>query len=76
LTVRDVAFRLAVSATVVSGWIGGRQLRAIDVSGSRKSKKRRYRVDPAELDRFLAGRTTAAVRTARRRPRGDYERIV
>jgi excisionase family DNA binding protein len=56
LTVAEVAERCGVEAQTVRDWIHGRELIASTVSASRNSRRPRYRVDPANLETFLAGR--------------------
>lgn len=53
LTVEDVARRLGVHIDSVRRWIRAGELVAIDLGGAAG-----YRITPAELERFIAERTT------------------
>jgi excisionase family DNA binding protein len=72
LTPPMVAARLGVAAETVIGWIRDGELRAANVA-RRGCRRPRYRVDPADLEAFLAARRTNApppVRAARRKQDG------
>jgi hypothetical protein len=55
-TVADVASRYAVTSATVIGWIRAGELLAVNVSRSARSKKPRWRITPAALEAFEAGR--------------------
>lgn len=67
LSVADVSTRLALSVPAVLGLIASGRLAAANVSGG--TRRPRWRIDPAELDRFLAARQSGGVtvRPVRRR---------
>ena len=60
LTVEDVADRYGVSGATVLGWIRAGELRAVNVSRSRHSRKPRWRVSTTALEAFEAGRSATA----------------
>lgn len=66
-TVKATAYQLALSVPAVLALIASGKLAAANVSGGRK--RPRWRIDPAELDRFLAARQSGGVtvRPVRRR---------
>jgi transposase len=73
LRLRDVATRLCVSVDTVRRWIASGQLVAINVSVTRRSKKPRHVVRPADLAAFEEGRENQKP-VVRARPRaGSYE---
>jgi excisionase family DNA binding protein len=55
LTVADVATHARVKADTVLAWIHAGDLRAVNVA-SPGCKRPRWRIEPAELDKFLAAR--------------------
>ena len=64
-----VANRLGVAEETVRGWITSGELRAANLA-RRGCARPRYRVDPADLEAFLAARRPGAppaARSARRR---------
>lgn len=69
LTVKDAARLLKVSKGAILGWIGFRQLRAINVG--RGTNQPRWRIARADLDVFFEGRSTQPrpARTRRQRPK-------
>ena len=69
LTPPAIAARLSVAEETVRGWIASGELTAVNVA-SRGCRRPRYRVDPADLEMFLAARRPNApppVRPPRRR---------
>ena len=56
LTVTEVAGRLQVNRDKVLGWIAYHRLRAVNTAKSALGRPR-WRIKPADLDEFLAGRT-------------------
>lgn len=69
LTVAQVADRLGVAPGKVLGWVGSGELSAIDTSAARNQRPR-WRIDPAEFERFLAGRrSTPPAKPARQNRR-------
>jgi excisionase family DNA binding protein len=70
LTPPEIASRLGVARDKIMAWIRRGELTAVDLSESR-GRRPRYRVDPRELERFLARRATTPppAKTARRAPR-------
>jgi excisionase family DNA binding protein len=66
LTPPEIAERLRVDASKVIGWIRAGRLVAINVS---EGARPRYRIDPAEFDRFIAGRSTSPPPSTTRRKR-------
>ncbi|HEY1186325.1 MAG TPA: helix-turn-helix domain-containing protein [Gemmata sp.] len=75
LTVAEVAERFGVTPETVAGWIRAGELRAVNVSRSRTSKKPRWRVTPEALAAFETARSATAEQPAapkrRKRPAGD-----
>jgi len=71
-TVADVAKLYAVGTATVIQWIRSNELRAVNVSRSRLSKKPRWRITQSALDAFEAARGASAPpeRKQRRRPSG------
>ena len=68
LTPPDVARRLAVKPDRVIAWIRSGELRALNVSDGRV--RPRFRIDPADLEEFLARRAVQPPpRRQRRRKR-------
>lgn len=67
MTPPAVAHQLRVKADRVIGWIRSGQLHAVNVGDG--AIRPRWRISPAALDTFLAGRAAAPpiTRTARRR---------
>lgn len=75
----DVGELLGVHVRTVETWVAGGELRAINVSRDRKSRKARLRVMQHDLDTFLGARATDATSTAprrRRRQQPDIEQFV
>ena len=72
LPVAEVAERFGVSAETVTGWIRAGELRAVNVSRSRTSKKPRWRVSALAIEAFEASRTATpeptAPKTRRKKP--------
>lgn len=68
-SVDEVAQRYAVSKGTVITWVRNGELKAVNISRSRNSKKPRYRITQAAIDAFEAARmpTPPAPRTSRRR---------
>jgi len=56
LSTDEVAEALNVSVRTVDEWINSGELRAVNVSRNRNSRKPRRRIREADLDAFLAGR--------------------
>lgn len=54
----EVAEALGVSTRTVEIWISTGELRAVNVSRNRHSRKPRHRVTDADLNAFLASRET------------------
>ena len=79
-TLAEVASLLCVSVRTVETWIGGRELRAVNVSRDRQSRKARLRVMQSDLDAFLGARATDASPTKqsrrRRGPSSEIEQFV
>jgi len=71
LSVNQVAERLGVSRWVVRGWISNGELRAIDMSVNRPSKRPRLMVAQADLDAFLERRATSPPMRVRQRPHSN-----
>jgi len=75
-----VAEKLGVDERTVRSWIAKGELRAVNLSRDRNSRKPRLRILEDEVDRFLTARTTAAnpraASIAARRPKlppvGDW----
>ncbi len=69
-SISEVADLFTVSARTVEQWIARGELRALNVSRNVTSRKPRLRVTLADLDSFMAMRSTvtASVKPARRRP--------
>ena len=77
LTVKEIAESRAVSADVVLAWIHTGELRATNVGRRASGGKPRWRIDPADLERFeLARSNTPAPSPQRRRRRSDSPRKV
>jgi excisionase family DNA binding protein len=55
LTVRDVASQLRVNQSKILGWIAYNRLRAVNMAKGALGRPR-WRIRPADLDEFLAGR--------------------
>ena len=76
----DVADLLGVHVRTVETWIANQELRAVNVSRSRQSRKARLRVMQHDLDVFLGTRATDArpTKPARRRrgPSSEVEQFV
>lgn len=74
----EVGEYLIVSLRTVEAYIAGGELRAVNVSRNRQSRKPRLRVLQADLDAFLAGRAThqETTRQPRRRRRIEVEQFV
>ena len=72
LKVAEAAARLAIDSEGVLALIHGKRLKGIDVSrpGARRP---RWRIDPAELERFIRERTSAPAppKVRRYEPAGD-----
>jgi excisionase family DNA binding protein len=67
LTVQQVAERYNVGDETVLDWIHFGDVKAINVSGSAKCKKKRYRITEKALEEFDLSRQTVGVpRTGRR----------
>jgi excisionase family DNA binding protein len=78
-TLAELAEQYTVSLRTVETWVASGELRAVNVSRDRTSRKPRLRVLQCDLDAFLAGRATdaAAVHQPRRkRARLDVEQFV
>ena len=58
LTVQQIAQRFGVSVETVVRWIRDGELRAVNVSRSRTSKKLRWRITAEALAAFEAARTS------------------
>ena len=69
LSTDEVAEALNVSVRTVDEWINSGELRAVNVSRNRNSRKPRRRVREADLEEFLAGREVNASGPARRKQR-------
>ncbi len=54
----ELAEECAVSPRTIEAWIASGELRAINVSRNRSSRKPRLRVLQSDLDAFFAGRAT------------------
>jgi excisionase family DNA binding protein len=71
-TVEQIAQRYGVSTATVTAWITAGELRAVNVSRSRSSRKPRYRITAAALEAFEAARapdaTPALPRVRRPKP--------
>jgi excisionase family DNA binding protein len=79
LSVPEIAKRLRVNEDKVRGWLVNGELRGVDVS-ARRGKRPRWRIDPADLEAFLARRvaqptprTTGRVQRRRRAETGIIE---
>jgi len=66
-TIPDVAKDFGVSERTVQKWVEAGELRAVNVSRDRNSKKPRLRVLDSDLQAFLAGRTVGTERKQSRR---------
>jgi transposase len=78
-TVAALMERYGVGGKIIVDWIRRGELHAVDVSKRRGSKKPRFRVSPAALERFEAARsTTSAVNMprARRRAKDDGDGVI
>jgi excisionase family DNA binding protein len=76
-TLDEVADSLGVSARTVQQWISDGELRAVNVSRSRSSRKPRLRIRQEDLDAFIAGRAVGSdPPRPRRPPRRDIPRYV
>ena len=77
LTPPQVAKRLAIDPAKVLAWIKSGELVGVDVSTRAGVGRPRFRVNPADLEAFLARRTAPAVpkssRRRRRQPQGVTE---
>ena len=69
MSLDEVAEALAVSTRTVEEWVSIGELRAVNVSRNRHSRKPRRRVREADLEEFLAGREVNASGPARRKQR-------
>lgn len=58
LRVADIADRLQVKGDTVLGWLHSGALPGFNVASTTNGKRPRWRIDPADLDAFLASRTT------------------
>jgi excisionase family DNA binding protein len=58
LTVAQIAERLGIAPGKILTWISTGELAAIDTSASRNQRPR-WRIDPADLEIFLASRRSA-----------------
>ena len=67
LSLDEVADALAVSVRTVEEWVSKGELRAVNVSRNRQSRKPRRRVRESDLEEFLASREVNASGPARRR---------
>ncbi len=77
LTPREVATLLRISQDTVRACIRRRELRAVLVSSSSRSRKPLFRVRQEDLDTFIRARTLVARPAPRSVRRGaNYERIV
>jgi hypothetical protein len=65
----EVAEALVVCTRTIEAWIAAGELRAVNVSRDRESRKPRLRVLQADLDAFLAGRATDTTPDPQPRPR-------
>jgi excisionase family DNA binding protein len=68
LTPPQAARRLQVSADKLRGWILAGELRAVNVA-ARRSGRPRWRIDPVDLEQFLAARSAQGPLPAGPRPR-------
>lgn len=66
LTLSDVATRLGISADSVRRLIDAGRLEAVNVSAG---QRKRWRVDPAALERFVEAQRNEAPEPIQRRPR-------
>lgn len=69
LTPRDIAESRAVSVDTVLGWIRAGELRAVNVARRAGGKKPRWRIAPADLERFEAARSNTPLPKPQRRRR-------
>ncbi len=74
-TVAEIAERFGVSPETVAGWIRAGELKAVNVSRSRTSKKPRWRITAEGLAAFETSRSATpeppAPKRARKKPSGD-----
>lgn len=77
LTPPQVAKRLAVKPDKVRNWIARGELRAVDLA-DRRGGRPRWRIDPVDLELFLAGRAAKPPSPAprRRRPKGAFTEFI
>ena len=79
-TLAEVASLLCVHIRTVETWIALHELRAVNVSRDRQSRKARLRVMQSDLDTFLGARATDASPTKqsrrRRGPSSEIEQFV
>jgi len=77
-TVRDLRERYGVSEPTILGWIHSGELRAVNVGGSARTKKPRWRITQAALDAFEQSRTTTPIppRERRQKPAGDVIQFI
>lgn len=66
-TLEEVAELVGVSASTVNAWVGSGELRGVNVSVSRGSRKPRMRVRESDLNYFLESRSTQPRRSNTRR---------
>ena len=77
LAPKEVAELYGVSIDVVLCWIKNGELRAVNAGRRASGGKPRWKVSPADLERFeLARSNTPATRPQRRRRRSDSPRKV
>ena len=75
----DVANLLVVHVRTVETWVANHELRAVNVSRNRQSRKARLRVMQSDLDTFLGARATdasPAKKSLRRQQPSDVEQFV
>jgi hypothetical protein len=70
-----IAARLGVAPETVIGWIRGGELIASNVA-KRSCRRPRYRVDPADLEAFLAARRPNAPFTPKVRRRRQENGVI
>jgi hypothetical protein len=75
LTPPKIATRLGVAPETVIGWIRDGELIASNVA-KRSCRRPRYRVDPADLEAFLATRRPNAPSTSRARRRRQESGVI